>query len=138
MSAKEGLFYFCTFIYLLFYITRVSPAWKLFISFKCQTNCMVKQKYDFNIVSLNVKGLNNLKKRKAVFRWITRHKFDLAFLQETHSNKEIEHQWKNEWAGQVYMSHGSRDSKGCMIMIRQGLDCETLLENTMKTLGISY
>ena len=29
------------------------------------------------------------------------------FLQETHSKKEVETQWRNEWGGKLLCSHGS-------------------------------
>ena len=84
----------------------------------------MSQKHDLSLVSLNTKGLINTRKRQAVFRWVKKHSFDIVFLQETHSSKEVERNWKNEWGGVVHMSHGSRDSRGCMILFKKGLDVD--------------
>ena len=84
---------------------------------------MVKE-YDFQMVSLNVRGLGNHKKRTSVFNWITKKKFDVIYLQETHSTQELEQLWKNEWKGRTFMSHGTSNSKGCMILFKQNLDID--------------
>ena len=43
-------------------------------------------------------------------------KFDIAFLQETHSSKSVEEIWKAEWGRKIYYSHGTTHSKGVMIL----------------------
>ena len=45
------------------------------------------------------------------------------FLQETHLNKEIETQWRNEWGGKLLCSHGSSNSGGVAVLIKNGVDC---------------
>ena len=67
---------------------------------------------NLNIVTLNVRGLNNRVKRRAIFRG----------FQETHSTREIENFWKNEWYGKVVYAHGDTKSRGVAIFIRGGLD----------------
>ena len=47
-----------------------------------------------------------------MFLWCRRKKSHLVFLQETHSKKEIETQWRNEWGGKILFSHGSSNSAG--------------------------
>ena len=76
-------------------------------------------------MSLNVRGLNNSRKRKAVFGWLKRSRHDIIFLQETHSTLELEHMWKQDWSGPIIFSHGSGNSKGCCILIRDTLDFKT-------------
>ena len=46
------------------------------------------------LVSLNVRGISNFRKRRMIYTCI--------FLQETHSKKDTETQWKNEWGGRDY------------------------------------
>ena len=58
-------------------------------------------------VSLNVRGISNFKKRRAICTWCRKQKADFDVLQETHSMKETEVQWKNEWGGEMLFSHGS-------------------------------
>ena len=52
-------------------------------------------------VSLNVRGISNFKKRRAICTWCRKQKADFDVLQETHSMKETEVQWKNEWGGEI-------------------------------------
>ena len=59
------------------------------------------------LVSLNVRGINNFRKRRTIYSWCRKQKADFIFLQETHSKHETERQWKNEWGGEIIMSHGS-------------------------------
>ena len=72
------------------------------------------------LVSLNVKGINNVHKR--IYTWCRRKNADFSFLQETHSKTEIETQWKNEWGAGIIMSHGSSYSRGVAILIKKGVD----------------
>ena len=77
-------------------------------------------KCDLCIGSLNARGLNNARKRKSIFQWAMKNKFDVFFVQETYSNIDIESQWKNEWGGEIIFSHGTNHSKGSMIMFKPG------------------
>ena len=78
------------------------------------------------ILSLNVRGLNELKKRRSVFNWIQRQKTDIAFLQETYSSQEKEDMWQNEWGGKIIFLHGSKHSRGNAILINKKLKYEIL------------
>ena len=46
------------------------------------------------LLSLNVRGLSNFRKRRAIFTWFPKQKADLIFLQKTHITKNCESQWK--------------------------------------------
>ena len=74
------------------------------------------------LVSLNVRGLCNASKRQAVFKWLDNRKYDVIFLQETHTTIGSETVWNRDWKGSVFYSHGSSNSRGCCILIRKGLD----------------
>ena len=52
-----------------------------------------------------------------------KHEVDLIFLQETHSKKDSERQWKNEWGGEMIISDGSSNSCGVAILFKKGFDC---------------
>ena len=43
-------------------------------------------------------------------------------LQETHSTPSVEEEWKKQWEGELLFSHGSSNSKGCMIGFTKNLD----------------
>ena len=79
---------------------------------------------DFNVISLNVRGLRSLNKRRGIFLWLTKQKADIVFLQETYSTFQDENFWKTQWKGRMLFSHGSNHSKGALILVRQGLDFE--------------
>ena len=52
----------------------------------------------YKIFTINVRGIANAEKRRAIFE---RHRIhaDILILQETHSVKENEKIWENEWGG---------------------------------------
>ena len=54
----------------------------------------------------------------------------IVFFQETHSSREIENAWGNQWGGKVIYSHESNDSRGTLIALREGLDIK--IENEIK------
>ena len=85
-----------------------------------------------DITSFNVKGLRDYKKRRKIFNYAKKHrtKNGIAFFQETHSSREIENAWANQWGGKVIYSHGSNDSRGVMIAFREGLDIK--IENEIE------
>ena len=71
-------------------------------------------------LSLNVRGLGNFRKRRAIFTWCRKQNADLIFLQETHSTKTCESQWKKEWGSSIIFSHGSANARGVAVLIRSG------------------
>ena len=71
---------------------------------------------NINFLSNNVKGLQSCKKRAKLFEYF---KSKLApngilFAQETHSSRDIETKWKNEFSGQLFYSHGKTNSCGVL------------------------
>jgi len=53
---------------------------------------------------------------------LLKQKADIFFLQETYSTKEIENQWRKQWRGVLFFSHGTSHSKGVLILVRENLD----------------
>ena len=72
------------------------------------------------LISLNVRGIGNFKKRKMIFTWCRKQKSDFIFLQETHLKKDSETRWKNEWGSEINMAHGSSNSCGVAILVKKG------------------
>lgn len=87
---------------------------------------MAEDKFVFNIISVNARGLNERKKRRNLFRWVKKNAFDICFVQETYSTGVIEHIWRNEWGGNIIFSHGSSHSRGVMILIKPGFDAKII------------
>ena len=66
----------------------------------------------FSILSLNVQGLRNKRKRKKVFKWLGDHNChnNVTFLQETHSDVKCQSGWSHEIPGTCYFAHGTTNS----------------------------
>ena len=75
------------------------------------------------IISLNVRGISNYKKRRTIFTWCRKQKADVIFLQETHSTERNEAAWKKEWGAPLYYSHGANNARGVAILIQNKFDC---------------
>ena len=61
---------------------------------------------NIKLYSLNVRGLVEKVKRRCVFDWLRNSQYEMFFLQETHSTRECEKVWANEWGYKIYFSHG--------------------------------
>ena len=75
------------------------------------------------LISLNIRGISNYRKRRTIFTWCRRQKADIIFLQESHSTEGIEAQWKREWGAPLFCSHGASNARGVAILIRNNFDC---------------
>jgi len=82
-----------------------------------------------SFLSINARGLNQARKRRQVFRWAHNSKADIIFLQETYSTESVEEIWRSEWGGKIHYSHGSRHSRGVMILFNPKLDFQ--VDNTI-------
>jgi len=72
-----------------------------------------------SIHSLNVRGLRNLTKRKAIFLYLKQFNSDFYFLQECHSVKEDFNFWRSQWGLDMWMSHGTSSSAGVCILLHR-------------------
>ena len=71
---------------------------------------------EFNAITFNCNGLGDKKKRQKVFTFLRdKLKKGFVFLQETHSTLNFEKQWKSQWGGEIFFSHGTSNSTGCAI-----------------------
>ena len=72
----------------------------------------------FRIVSNNVRGISDKVKRKAVLEHF-RPNADVLILQETHSTKDNELIWQNEWGGKVLYCHGTSAARGIAVFFKR-------------------
>ena len=80
-----------------------------------------------SVLSLNINGLSNEKKRKNLFEKIQNKNIDIVLLQETHSTKENIKKWEKEWDGKSFWHSGEiHKSTGVAILIKQNLNIEIL------------
>ena len=74
---------------------------------------------NLQIASLNIRGMNNFKKRRKLFHYLHKTEHDIIFIQESHSTKHQERLWKNQWGDQIYYSHGDHNARGVLILIKK-------------------
>lgn len=67
--------------------------------------------------SLNINGCRDIVKRTALFEHLLIKKLNIVFLQETHTDVDNQLQWRDEWKGQVFLSHGSNTTAGVAILV---------------------
>lgn len=74
-------------------------------------------KLDF--ISLNVRGLRNIDKRKALFLFIKHREAQIIFFQETHSCDSDLKFWKSQWGDSVFFCHGTNHSAGVAVLLNK-------------------
>ena len=73
-----------------------------------------------NLISINIRGISNFRKRKPIFTWCRKQKANIFFR---HSTKKNEAQWKREWGAPFFCSHGANNALGVAILIGNNFDC---------------
>ena len=76
-----------------------------------------------NITSVNVRGLRDENKRRAIFNRY-RPMCHILCLQETHSTEAEVQQWTSEWGGTAIFAHGTNRSRGVAVLIKKGYSCD--------------
>jgi len=84
------------------------------------------EKTKLKINSLNVRGLNNSKKRQTTFQWFKKSHPGITMLQETHSTETNEKLWKSQWGHAIEFCHGTSGSRGVAILFDKNYDYEIL------------
>ena len=73
------------------------------------------------VVSLNVRGLRNRKKRRSLLYFFKKEKFDIVCLQETYLTKNDLHLIDREWGSTYHFSDGTHNSKGLLTLFNSNL-----------------
>ena len=76
---------------------------------------------NIRISSLNVRGLQDEKKRKELYNILYKENPTIVCLQETHSTAETEIGWAMQWGGEIDFAHGSSNSQGVCIMYNKNI-----------------
>ena len=79
---------------------------------------------DLSCITLRVRELNNMRKRRKIFWWLHGRRFQVILLQEVYSSKDLEKFWSAEWGGKIVYCHGTKHSSGTLIMFNPSLDVE--------------
>ena len=79
----------------------------------------------FNLVTYNVKGLQQKSKRLKMFNFFKDKLLNdgIFFIQEAHSTPALEDQWSSEWGGKIFFSHGDSNARGVAIGLTKDFDC---------------
>lgn len=72
---------------------------------------------EVSVTSLNVRGLKDNTERKALFLFCKGQKNTFTFMQETHSMREDETFWTQQWGEKIFFSHGTERSGGVAILL---------------------
>ena len=83
------------------------------------------QLFTFRIISINVRGLGDRVKRRAIFDYY-RSRAEIVCLQETHSISDMEQIWRSEWGGRIIFSHGTATARGICILFKKEFFCNIL------------
>ena len=79
---------------------------------------------NIKVQTRNVDGLGDTQKRRKLFHLLKNSKATIFLLQETHSTEEQEDNWKNDWDGEILFSHGTSNSRGTAILIKDTINLE--------------
>lgn len=107
-------FKFCTLLYFVLHFIDLRYYCSSIKFFSCSVIVLMSVK--LSCFSLNVRGIRDLSKRKALFLFCTSLKRDVYFFQETHSCFKDETFWRNQWGGNVLFCHGTNRSAGVLIL----------------------
>ena len=74
-------------------------------------------------MTYNVNGMQLKTKREKVFNYVKEKiSSGICFFQECHSTLDSENEWKKNWNGQIYFSHGQSNSTGCAIAFSENFN----------------
>ena len=80
---------------------------------------------NLSVLSLNINGLPEDKKRNKLFEKLINKNIDITLLQETHSMTQTINKWKKEYLGKSFSNLGKiSKSAGVAIPIKQNLNLE--------------
>lgn len=75
------------------------------------------------VVTYNVNGISNKKKRNAVFKWLKTQSADISMLQEIHYKSLDKEKWKKDWnIGEIICSGNSSNQAGVAILIKNSFN----------------
>ena len=79
----------------------------------------LKGDQSLKIVSMNVRGLKNIKKRRALFSIFKKNDYDIIGLQESHLTNKDRKTILAEWGPNFHISEGTIHSKGILTLFKR-------------------
>ena len=77
-----------------------------------------------SIYSQNCRGLNSMEKRRDVFHYLKKKKYDIICLQDVHLEETMELYVKSEWGFRLYISPYKSNSREVMVLINNTFEQE--------------
>ena len=92
------------------------------------------------VISLNIRGLRNRRKRYTTFKNVKKLKCDIICLQETYIIEGDIDKWQKEWGGPMFYCKGTNHSKGNIILINKDFDVKDLhvCQHSDRILGVEF
>lgn len=75
----------------------------------------------FQLISLNVNGLNEVRKRRLAFNFLRKFKSTIFLLQETHCKPGNGRLWKGQWGTTLFLTEESSNTGGVAILFSKDL-----------------
>ena len=69
-------------------------------------------------------------KRRSVYDYLRRNKYDICLLQETHVTNENVNMWSQEWGNKIIFSEFNSSSRGVCTLINPALDYEIIVSTS--------
>jgi exonuclease III len=77
---------------------------------------------ELSCITINVRGLNDISKRKSLFYWLQDKKVDIILLQETYVTKDTLSMFDRDWNGiAIHDVSDSSHSRGVCILLKEGV-----------------
>lgn len=83
---------------------------------------------NIHICTINVQGLRDKQKRQRFYEWVKNQKCDIIFIQESHFDKQLENELKQETKNKCFFSNHTSASRGVCIMINSKLEYDIIDE----------
>ena len=80
------------------------------------------------VITLNVRGLRDTKKRQSLVYWLKNKHIDIAFLQETYFNDKFCGKLDREWGNNTSFHNlsDSRHSRGIAILLSKNINVDEI------------
>ncbi len=76
-----------------------------------------------SLATINVRGLNDNKKRKTIYQWIRDKRINISCLQETFATKGVIKKFERDWKGHSFHApSNSNHSRGVSILVHKNFD----------------
>ena len=81
---------------------------------------------NIKIMSLNARGLRDIRKRSNLFFWLKEKQFNICLLQETYWTTDLKNKIQKEWGRNLLMNFGTSHSKGTAILFSDKFDIHVI------------